>query len=162
MQDLWTWLAPNTCSTNRFGGNMEVVEACLIAQLVKNPPAMQKILVQFLSREDPLEKGKPTHSSIQSWKIPWTLVHGVTKSRTRLSDFHFHFHGSRGLASSSCPDGNFWGTWCSDPAPDALMNGKQCIHFWMFPLHLYPLYYRPFTLVCVPFKLKYSWFTVSC
>ena len=31
-----------------------------------------------------------THSSILGWRIPWTTVHGVTKSRTRLSDFHFH------------------------------------------------------------------------
>ena len=38
--------------------------ASLIAQLVKNPPAMQETPVQFLSQEDPLEKGKATHSSI--------------------------------------------------------------------------------------------------
>ena len=38
--------------------------ASLIAQLVKNLPAMQKTLVQFLGQEDPLEKGKATHSSI--------------------------------------------------------------------------------------------------
>ena len=36
----------------------------LIAQLVKNPPAMQETLVRFLGQEDPLEKGSPTHSSI--------------------------------------------------------------------------------------------------
>ena len=41
-------------------------EASLIAQLVKNPPAIQEILVQFLGREDLLEKGKATHSSIFS------------------------------------------------------------------------------------------------
>ena len=48
----------------------------LIAQLVKNPPAMQEIPmqeVQFLGREDPLEKGKATHSSILAWRIPWTV-----------------------------------------------------------------------------------------
>ena len=38
--------------------------ASLVAQLVKNPPAMQETLVQFLSQEDPLEKGMATHSSI--------------------------------------------------------------------------------------------------
>ena len=62
--------------------------ASLIAQLVKNPPAMQETLVQFLGGEDLLEKGKATHSSILAWRIPWT-VHGVTKSRTQLGDFHF-------------------------------------------------------------------------
>ena len=43
-----------------------------VAQLVKNPPAMQETWVQFLGWEDPLEKGKATHSSILAWTIPWT------------------------------------------------------------------------------------------
>ena len=50
-------------------------EASIIAQLVKNPPAMQETLVRFLGREDPLEKGKaihPTHSGILAWRIPCT------------------------------------------------------------------------------------------
>ena len=38
--------------------------------------------------EDPLEKGKATHSSILTWRIPWTTVHVMAKSQTRLSDFH--------------------------------------------------------------------------
>ena len=42
-----------------------------------------------LGWEDPLEKGKATHSSILAWTIPWTVtVHEVAKSQTRLSDFH--------------------------------------------------------------------------
>ena len=45
--------------------------ASLVAQLVKNPPAMQETLVQFLGQEDPLEKGTATHSSILTWRIPW-------------------------------------------------------------------------------------------
>ena len=48
-------------------------EASLIAQLAKNPPAIQETLVQFLGWEDPLEKGKATHSSILAWRIPWTI-----------------------------------------------------------------------------------------
>ena len=47
--------------------------ASLVAQLVKNPPAMQETLVQFLGWEEPLEKGKGTHSSILAWRIPWTV-----------------------------------------------------------------------------------------
>ena len=43
--------------------------ASLIAQLVKNLPAMQETPVQFLGWEDPLEKGKAIHSSIQAWGI---------------------------------------------------------------------------------------------
>ena len=43
-----------------------------MAQLVKNPPAMQETLVQFLGQEDPLEEEIAAHSSILAWKIPWT------------------------------------------------------------------------------------------
>ena len=45
----------------------------LIAQLVKNPPAMQETWVQSLGWEDPLEKEKATHSSILAWRISWTV-----------------------------------------------------------------------------------------
>ena len=45
--------------------------ASLVAQLLKNLPAMQETLVPSLSWEDPLEKGKATHSSILAWRIPW-------------------------------------------------------------------------------------------
>ena len=45
--------------------------ASLVAQLVKNSPAMQETLVQFLSQEDLLEKGQATHSSIL--ELPWWL-----------------------------------------------------------------------------------------
>ena len=70
------------------------VAASLVAQVVKHLPIMQETRVQSLGREDPLEKEMATHSSILAWKIPWTeepgrLVHGVTKSRTRLSNFTF-------------------------------------------------------------------------
>ena len=50
----------------------EVIRASLIAQLVKNLPAMQETQVQFLGQEDPLEKEMATHSSILAWRIPWT------------------------------------------------------------------------------------------
>ena len=52
-----------------------------MAKLVKNPPAMQETPVQFLGQEDPLEKGKATHSSILAWRIPWTTVHGSQRVR---------------------------------------------------------------------------------
>ena len=47
--------------------------ASLVAQLVKNPPAMRETWVQSLGWEGPLEKGKVPHSSILSWRIPWTV-----------------------------------------------------------------------------------------
>ena len=43
-----------------------------MAQIVKNLPVMQDTQVQYLDREDPLEKGMATHSSILVWRIPWT------------------------------------------------------------------------------------------
>ena len=46
--------------------------ASLVAQMVKNLPAMQETQVLSLGREDPLEKGMATHSSILAWSIPWT------------------------------------------------------------------------------------------
>ena len=62
--------------------------ASLVAQLVKNPPAIWEIWVPSLGWEDPLEKRKATHSSFLAYRIPWTgIAHGVTKSRTQLSDF---------------------------------------------------------------------------
>ena len=54
----------------------------LVAQLVKNLHAMWETWVLSLGWEDPLEKGKATHSSILAWRIPWTVVHGVAKGRT--------------------------------------------------------------------------------
>ena len=45
----------------------------LVAQLVKNPPAMWDTWVQPLGWEDPLEKGMATHSSILAWRSPWTI-----------------------------------------------------------------------------------------
>ena len=63
----------------------------LVAQLVKNPPAMWETWVQSLGWEDPLEKA--THSSIPGLENSIScIVHGVTKSWTRLSNFHFQEH----------------------------------------------------------------------
>ena len=45
--------------------------ASLVAQTVKNLPAMQETQILSLGQEDPLEKGMATHSSILGWKIPW-------------------------------------------------------------------------------------------
>ena len=62
----------------------------LVAQMVKNPPAMWEIWVRSLGGEDPLKKGTVTHSSILAWRIPWTVQSiEVAESDTteRLSHF---------------------------------------------------------------------------
>ena len=72
------------------------IQASLVAQMVKNLPAMEETQVQSLGLEDPLEIWLPTpeywpsiHSSVLVWRIPWTeksgglhTVHGVAKSQT--------------------------------------------------------------------------------
>ena len=66
--------------------------ASLVAQMVKNPPAMRETWVRSLSDEDSLGEGMATYSSILAWRIPmdtgaWqATVHGVTKSWTCLSN----------------------------------------------------------------------------
>ena len=59
--------------TSRYG-------ASLIAQLVKNPPAMQETPVRFLGQENPLEKEMAAHSSILAWKVPWRQEPGRLQS----------------------------------------------------------------------------------
>ena len=56
------------------------VWASLVAQLVKNPPAMRETWVQSLGQEDPLEKEMATHCSFLAWKIPWTEEPGRLQS----------------------------------------------------------------------------------
>ena len=54
--------------------------ASLIAQSVKNLPAMQKTWVQFLGQKNPLEKEMAIHSSALAWKIPWAEEPGGLQS----------------------------------------------------------------------------------
>ena len=64
----------------------------MVAQTVKNLPAVQETWVQSLGLEDPLEKKRVTHSSILAWEIPWTeepgglQLMGSQKSQTRLGN----------------------------------------------------------------------------
>ena len=66
--------------------------AALVAQMVKNLPAMRETQVRSLGQEDTLEKGMATHSSTLAWRVSWTeepwraTVHGVTKSQIQMSD----------------------------------------------------------------------------
>ena len=56
-----------------IGYRLQYSWASLVAQLVKNPPAMRETRVRSLGWEDPLQKGKATHSSMLAWRIPWTV-----------------------------------------------------------------------------------------
>ena len=74
-----------------LGYQLQYSWASLVAQMVKNPPAMWETWVQSLSWEDPLEEGMATHSSVLAWRISmdrgaWqATVHGIT-SQTQLSN----------------------------------------------------------------------------
>ena len=70
-------------------------QASLVAQMVKNLPAMQETCVRSLGREDPLEKGMAIHSSL-AWEIPWTEEPGRlqpmgSQSQTGLSVLNWKF-----------------------------------------------------------------------
>ena len=60
--------------------DLAVLNAYLLARMVQNPPAMQETQVQSLGREDPLEKGMGTHTSILAWRNPWTEEPGGLQS----------------------------------------------------------------------------------
>ena len=66
--------------------------ASLVAQMVKNLPAMWETWVRSLGWKDPLEESLATHSSILAWRISmgceawWATVHEIAKSQTQLSD----------------------------------------------------------------------------
>ena len=84
-----TWRKPKCPSKNKWikwcgiytqwngtqswkGWNLSRVRTSVVAQMVKNLPAMQETQVWSLGREDPLEKGMATHSSVLAWRIPGT------------------------------------------------------------------------------------------
>ena len=60
-------MAPRRFLNTHLGASL----GSLVAQMVKNPPAVQEIWVQTLGQEEPLEKGMATYSSVLAWRIPW-------------------------------------------------------------------------------------------
>ena len=82
----------NLYSDDPWDNCIYYIWASLVAQMVKNLPAIRETWARSLGWEDPLEEGMITHSSILAWRIPmdrgaWqATVHGVAKSWTRLSD----------------------------------------------------------------------------
>ena len=57
---------------SRYNNVARIIRASLVAQTVKNLPVIQETLVQSLGREDPMQKGMSSQSSILVWRIPWT------------------------------------------------------------------------------------------
>ena len=72
-----------------------MVRAALVAQLVNNPPAMWEPWVRSLGWEDPLEKGKATHSGILAWRIPSPWGRKESETTERLSLASLDLSGER-------------------------------------------------------------------
>ena len=89
-----------------------ILEASLVAQMVKNLPVMQETQVWSLGQKDHLEKGMATHSSILAWRIPWTEETGGLQSMGSESETNewltlslsLHFHFPIGSVSLESPD----------------------------------------------------------
>ena len=96
--------------------------ASLVAQLVKNPPAMWETWVWSLGWEEPLEMGKATHSSIMAWRIPWT---------EQLS-FLIHFMNIYNIFIYILVDESLISSWCF-----AIMNVSHKYYFWGICLHVF-------------------------
>ena len=93
----------------------------MVAQLVKNLPAMREIWVRSLGWEDPLEKGKATHSSILAYRIPWT-VQSMGSQRVG-HDFHFHLR---------CPKGDVqWSVRCKDLELETKSRTEELAQKWL-------------------------------
>ena len=75
-----------------FENSTHQSQASLVAQTLRNLPAVQETQVRSLGCEDPLEKEMATHSSVLAWEIPWMEAQGVANRWTRLNDWHTHAH----------------------------------------------------------------------
>ena len=79
-----------------IGYPLQYCWASLVAQLVKNPPAMWETWVWSLGWEDPLEKRKATHSSILAWRSPWTIQsigwQRVRHNSVTVTSLHYSRH----------------------------------------------------------------------
>ena len=81
--------------------------ASLVVQVVKNLPATRETWVRSLGWEDPLEKGKATHSSIVAWRIPWTVDSPWGRKylglKDRVSTVHLQRNGSENTHTDDKP-----------------------------------------------------------
>ena len=86
LKELWLALCILRCHIEYILSILEILpRLCLLityymSETGKNLPTVQEIPVQSLGREDPLEKGMATHSSILAWRIPWTEDPGGLQS----------------------------------------------------------------------------------
>ena len=137
----------------------------LVAQSVKNLPAMQETRVWSLGQEKPLKEEMATHSSILAWRIPWTEKPGglqctgsqrighnsATNTTTTTNPQHFLYKGYRQFTSSSCDIRNrfFWTEQCS------LLNCKDT----KFLIQLIKIKFRLKMLTELPWQRTHAYFS---
>ena len=80
LAEIFNWNMHSLGSTQKLFRGYLTISASLVAQLVKNLPAVWETWIQALGWEDTLEKEKATHSSILAWRIPWTKKPGGLQS----------------------------------------------------------------------------------
>ena len=110
-----------------------------MAQLVKNPPAIRETWVRSLGWEDPLEKGKDTHSSILTWRIPWT-VYSMWSQRV---GHDFHFHDKRGFPVGSDSKESICNAGSQEDPLKEGMATHSSIFVWRIPWTEYLVGYSP-------------------
>ena len=105
----------------------------LVAQLVKNLPAMQEIWVRSLGQEDPLEKGMATHSSTLAWRILWTedLVDYSPWNRKKSASRWLRGKESTCQAGDAADTGSISGSARSSGGGNG--NPLVCILVWEIP-----------------------------
>ena len=97
--------------------------ASLVAQRVKNLPAMWETQIRSLGQEDPVEKGMAMHSSILAWRIPWTEEPGglLSMGLQKSLSIHACYLSSKQFARDSVSQRRGWSQW--EPLP--LLMGSQ-------------------------------------
>ena len=101
------------------------VYGILVAQTVKNLPAMQETQARSLGQEDPLEKEMATHSSILSWRTPWTEEPGKVQSLSLQSVGH-HWATNTFTPSHAPPESRILPSLCQQELPQLLWAYRWC------------------------------------
>ena len=114
-----------TSSRNEKVSNKVSETASLVAQLVKNPPAVQETWVRSLGWEDPLKKEMATHSSILAWRIPWTVEPGRLESMGLQRVGH-----DRVTNAFTFLQAHFWKSEKIIRKPDQLLQVELCCILW--------------------------------
>ena len=145
-------------STNLFSSQCHtLLGSCLVAQMIKNLPAMQT-WVQSLGWEESQEEGIATHSSILAWRIPmdrgvwWSTVHGVAKNLLSTAQHSTVYTRRSSSPSSSRP---LLPHLCPQAHPLCLSLFLPCkyVHLFHFPrCHVYALTYDiAFVFLCLTY-----------